>query len=59
MFGSMVLPWLYEVIVEVYREIRSGDTKAARRAIERLRSVSKMLHRGPIMREFGTNKESH
>jgi hypothetical protein len=62
LFGSMVrddLPWLYEVIVEVYRELRSGDTKAARRAIERLRSMTKMLHRAPTMEEFATSKDSH
>jgi hypothetical protein len=62
MFGSMVrddLPWLYEVIVEVYREMRSGDTKAARRAIDRLRSMTKMLHRAPILEEFASSKESH
>lgn len=62
LFGSMVrddLPWLYEVIVEVYHELRSGDAKAARRAIERLRSMTKMLHRGPIMEEFASSKESH
>ena len=62
MLGSMVrddLPWLYEVIVEVYREVRSGDTKVARRAIERLRSLSKMLHRGPFIEEFASSKESH
>jgi hypothetical protein len=62
LFGSMVrddLPWLYEVIVEVYRELRSGDAKSARRAIERLRSMTKMIHRGPIMEEFANSKESH
>ena len=62
MFGSMVrddLPWLYEVIVEVCREMRSGDPKTTQRAIERLRRMTKMLHRGPFMDEFGVSKESH
>jgi hypothetical protein len=62
LFGSMLrddLPWLYEVIVEVYHDLRSGDPKAARRDIERLRTMTKMLHRGPIMEEFASSKESH
>ena len=62
MFGSMVrddLPWLYELVVEVYREVRSGDAKAAHRALDRLRRMTKMLHRGPFMEEFVGSKESH
>ncbi|WP_140637359.1 toll/interleukin-1 receptor domain-containing protein [Methylibium rhizosphaerae] len=62
MFGSMVrddLPWLYELVVEVYREVRSGDAKAAQRALDRLRRMTKMLHRGPFMEEFAGSKESH
>jgi hypothetical protein len=61
-FGSMVrddLPWLYEVIMEVYREVRSGDSKTAHRAIERLRRMTKMIGRGPFMEEFGGGKDSH
>jgi hypothetical protein len=62
MFGSMVrddLPWLYEVVMEVYRDVRGGDTKTAQRAIERLRRMTKMLGRGPFLEEFGGGKESH
>lgn len=62
MFGSMVrddLPWLYEVIMEVYRDVRGGDIKTAQRAIERLRRMTKMLGRGPFMEEFGGGKDSH
>lgn len=61
-FGSMVrddLPWLYELIVEVYRELRGGDAKAAQRAVERLRRATKMLRRGPFMEEFAGSKEAH
>jgi hypothetical protein len=52
MFASLMrddLPWLYELIVDVYREIKDGDAKAAQKAIGRLRRVSKMLRRGPMM----------
>jgi hypothetical protein len=62
MFGSMVrddLPWLYELIVEVYREMRGGDAKTAQRALDRLRRMIKMLNRGPFVEEFASNKESH
>lgn len=62
MLGSMMrddLPWLYELLVEVYREIRSGDAKAAQRAVERLRRTTKMLRRGPFMEEFAGSKEAH
>ena len=62
MFGSMVredLPWLYELLVEVYREVRGGDSKATQRAIERLRRMTKMLDRGPFMEEFAGSKEAH
>jgi hypothetical protein len=54
------LPWLYELMVDVYREIKSGDPKAAQRAISRLRRVIKVTRRGPFM-EFmmDDSKESH
>jgi hypothetical protein len=63
MFGGLLrddFPWLYEVIIEVYREVRDGDSKTAQRAIERLRRVMKSLGRGPFMEEFaGPSKEAH
>jgi len=52
------LPWLYEIIVEAYRELREGDPKAVQRAIDRLRQVTKALERGPF-REFAGSKETH
>jgi hypothetical protein len=62
MSGSMVrddLPWVYEVLMEVYRDVRSGDLKTAQRAIERLRRMSKMLGSGLFSEEFGGSKEAH
>lgn len=63
MFGGLLkddFPWLYEVLIEAYREVRDGDAKEAQRAIERLRRVTKALGRGPFMEElFGLSKESH
>jgi TIR domain len=63
MFGALLrddFPWLYEIISEVYREVRDGDLKAAQRAIERLRRVTKSLGRGPFMEELaGSSKDAH
>ena len=53
-------PWFYELIVDVYREIRAGDPKAAQKAIGRLRRVTKMLRRGPLMdMMMDDSKEAH
>ncbi|WP_431261854.1 toll/interleukin-1 receptor domain-containing protein [Roseateles chitinivorans] len=62
LFGSMVrddLPWVYELLLEAYRDLRSGDTKAAQRAIERLRRTVKMTRRGPFVEELLGNKEAY
>jgi hypothetical protein len=53
-------PWLSEIIIEVYREQRTGDSKVAQRGIERLRRIMKGLRRGPLMEELaGSSKEAH
>src|SRR6185312_1941426 len=54
-------PWLYEVLVEAYRDVRDGDAKAAQKAIERLRRVTRVMGRGPFMEEMlgGSSKEAH
>lgn len=63
MFGGLLrddFPWLYEIIMEVYREIRSGDTKAARKAVERLHRLTRVIGRGPFLDEMiGPSKEAH
>jgi hypothetical protein len=46
-------PWLYEIVMEVYREVRGGDPKGAARAMERLRRVTKAIARGPFMEMLG------
>jgi hypothetical protein len=59
--ASMVrddMPWFYEIALEAYRAINSGDVQAAERAIKRLRHLPEMLMRGPFMEEFG-NKDMH
>jgi hypothetical protein len=62
MFGGLLrddFPWLYEIVVEAYREIRAGDEKAAQKAIERVRRIMKAFGRGPFMEEFAGSKEAH
>ena len=53
-------PWLYEVMVDAYRDIRGGDSQGAKHAIERLRRITKALRHGPFMEEvFGSSPEAH
>ncbi|HXT51719.1 MAG TPA: toll/interleukin-1 receptor domain-containing protein [Thermoanaerobaculia bacterium] len=63
MFGGLLkddFPWLYEILIEAYREVRDGNPQDAQKAIERLRRVTRTLGRGPLMEEFfGSSKEAH
>ena len=53
-------PWLYELAMEVYRAVRTGDPETIEREISRLRNFSELAMRGPFMEEFGLGgKESH
>lgn len=46
-------PWLYELAMEVYRAVKSGDAAAIEQEMTRLRRFSKMMMRGSFMEEFG------
>jgi len=46
-------PWLYELAMEVYRAVKSGDAAAIEQEMMRLQRFSKMMMRGPFMEEFG------
>ena len=46
-------PWLYELAMEVYRAVKSGDAAAIEQEMARLRRFSEMMTRGPFMEEFG------
>lgn len=63
MFGGLLrddFPWLYELMIEAYRDVKDGDPRTAQKAIERLRRVIKYSARGPLMEEFGfSSKEAH
>lgn len=52
------MPWLYELSMEVYRAVKSGDPLATERELSKLRRLSEMMLHGPFMEEFG-RKENH
>jgi hypothetical protein len=63
MTASMVrddAPWLYELAMEVYRAVKSGDPVAIEAEMERIRRFSDLMMHGPFMEEFGFDgKESY
>jgi hypothetical protein len=54
-------PWLYELAMEVYKAVKSGDRKIIEIEMTRLRRFSELSMRGPFMEEFGgwSGKETH
>ena len=53
-------PWLYELAMEVYRAVKSGDPAAIETEMARLKRFSEFTMRGPFMEEFGLgDKESY
>lgn len=52
-------PWLAELLLESYREIRDGGPNEAERTVTRLRRSVKQLSRGSMMREMiGNSKDA-
>jgi len=49
------LPWMYELGVDAYRAVESGDPFAADKAIERFSRAAKLTTRGPWIEEMGTS----
>jgi hypothetical protein len=47
------IPWLYELTLEVYRAIKSGDDEAVNRELNRLQNLSEYFMHSPLMEEFG------
>ena len=59
--ASMVredMPWFYEIAVEAYHAIKTGDTETAEREIQRLGHFTERFMHGPFMEEFG-GKDMH
>ncbi len=47
------VPWFYEIALETYRAVRSGDPLQTRSAIRRYKDASEMLRRGPFLEMWG------
>jgi hypothetical protein len=53
-------PWLYELVMEVYRAVKSGDPVAIETEMARLQHFSEFTMRTPFIEEFGLGeKESY
>jgi len=63
MAASMIrddVPWIYELAMEVYRAVKSGDASEIEREMKRLERFTEYTMHGPFMEEFGLGgKESH
>lgn len=64
MLGGMLredMPWLAEIFVETYREIRAGGIERAEQAVHRLRRIMKMMGKGSFSEIFMMegSKEEH
>lgn len=46
------MPWLSEVFIETYREIRSGGPEKVEQAVQRLRRIVKVMRKGPFFDMF-------
>lgn len=61
-FASLLrddFPWLYEIVLEAYHDLRHGRQESAMKAMERLRRITRTIARGPLMEAFGNSKEDH
>jgi hypothetical protein len=45
-------PWLYELAMEVYRAVKSGDRVAIKEEMDRIQRFSKVALQGPLMEEL-------
>lgn len=53
------IPWLYEVVVEVYRTIQSGTQKDITKMIHTVETLEEFTTRGPFMEELVDSEEMH
>jgi hypothetical protein len=47
------MPWLYELLLDAYREIRGGDSERGRASVARLRRILRRAWHSPFMEELG------
>lgn len=53
------MPWLYELAMEVYRAVKTGDGRAAQQEMRRLRRFAEIMAGNPFAEELGlANPES-
>lgn len=53
-------PWLYEMAMEVYRAVKSGDPTLIEQEMARLDRFTHVMMRGPLMEDFGLgSKDAH
>ena len=54
------VPWLYEIAMEAYHAVKSGDSAAVDREISRIHRFAEVMMKGPFMEEFGMGgREAH
>jgi len=59
-FVRDVIPWLAEVLIESYRELKDASPEQAKEIGNRLRRIIKQFMRGPFMERYlGRNKTGH
>lgn len=46
------MPWLYELVMEVYRAAKTGEPESINRELHRLRRFSRIIARTPFMEEI-------
>ena len=51
------LPWLYELALEAYRAIRSGDSKLAHNSFNRFKDALEVIRRGPFLEMLGIDSK--
>jgi TIR domain len=52
-------PWLYEIALETYRAVRTGDPSQAGPAVRRFKDAIDMMRRGPFFDMMGDSKMAH
>lgn len=51
------VPWLYELALEAYRGVRSGNISEAKRALEQYRKAVEVLREGPYLDMLGMDSK--
>lgn len=52
-------PWISEILTEVYRELRRGNSRSVKRLIQSTHVLTRMLMREPFMETMTGSKEQH